>query len=45
MLISRNAEGVHGQRKVGNPCTRQRARDQDQYLSKPRRGWDIWDSD
>ena len=23
MLTSRNAEGVHGQRKVGNPCARQ----------------------
>jgi len=22
MLTSRNAEGVHGQRKVGNPCAR-----------------------
>jgi len=23
MLICRNAEGVHGQRKVGNPCLRE----------------------
>jgi len=22
MLICRNAEGVHGKRKVGNPCSR-----------------------
>jgi len=22
MLICQNAEGVHGQRKVGNPCTK-----------------------
>ena len=22
MLICRNAEGVHGKKKVGNPCTR-----------------------
>jgi len=21
MLVSRNAEGIHGQRKVGNPCS------------------------
>jgi len=24
MLICRNDEGVHGQRNVGNPCTRER---------------------
>jgi len=25
ILICRHAEGVHGQRKVGNPCSRPRA--------------------
>jgi len=34
MIIFRNAEGVHGQRKVGNPCPRVICTGEERYLTE-----------